>query len=126
MPASIKGTEMSLSKRVLLAGMISVTALGLLPGSAQAANVVKAKNNMTFAPDSITIQVGERVEWRNPSKRAHTVTSTSGSPYGRGANWLKDSKLNPGGSTRFAFEQAGTYNYRCMVHSNMTGQVSVI
>ena len=108
---------MSLLKRFLLAGMISVTVVGLLPGIAQAANVVKARSS-TFAPSSITIQAGARVKWRNPSTRSHTVTSTSG-------NWSKNSNLNPGGSTTFTFNQAGTYQYRCTIHANMTGQVIV-
>lgn len=104
-------------RRFLLAGMISVTVIGLAPGIAQAANVVKAKSS-TFVPDSITIPAGARVKWRNPSTRSHTVTSTS-------SNWSKNSNLNPGNSTTFTFNQTGTYSYKCNIHSGMTGKVIV-
>ena len=66
-----------------------------------------------YIPSSITINVGDTVEWINSDTAAHTVTG--GSPAD-GPSGVFDSSLVLGGATyAFTFEEAGNYDYFCMV-----------
>ena len=79
-----------------------------------------------FIPNPVTISVGETVTWENTDTAAHTVTSGGGddapSPDG-----VFDSSLMManGPSFSYTFEEAGTYDYHCMVHPWMQGIVIV-
>ncbi|MHA7646827.1 plastocyanin/azurin family copper-binding protein [Nitrosopumilus sp. S4] len=76
-----------------------------------------------YLPYSVDIFVGDTVKWENPDSAAHTVTS--GSPAD-GHDGLFDSSLFMAGSTYdFTFEEAGTYDYFCMVHPWMVGIIHV-
>ena len=76
-----------------------------------------------YIPSSVTINVGDTVEWINSDTAAHTVTG--GSPAD-GPSGVFDSSLVLGGATyAFTFEEAGNYDYFCMVHPWMVGNVQV-
>jgi amicyanin len=75
--------------------------------------------NFAFSPTPLTVKVGTTVTWTNKDNVDHTVTTTSG-PVSF------DSKNFASGQTfSHTFNQAGTYNYICTIHPNMTGQVIV-
>ena len=72
-----------------------------------------------FAPATLTVAKGTRVEWSNTTDAPHTVTSDSGTT-------LASSMINPsGGSFDFTFTQPGTYTYHCTVHPYMKGTIVV-
>jgi plastocyanin len=76
-----------------------------------------------YLPDSVTINVGDSVEWTNVDTAAHTVTS--GSPAD-GPSGAFDSSLIMGKAAfSHTFDKAGSYDYFCMVHPWMTGKVIV-
>ncbi len=76
-----------------------------------------------YIPSSVTINAGDTVEWMNSDTAAHTVTG--GSPAD-GPSGVFDSSLVLGGATyAFTFEDAGSYDYFCMVHPWMVGNVQV-
>ena len=76
-----------------------------------------------YLPANITINAGDTVEWPNSDTAAHTVTS--GSPA-EGPSGVFDSSLLMASATfAFTFEDAGEYDYFCMVHPWMVGSVSV-
>ncbi|CAD6522587.1 Blue (Type 1) copper domain protein [metagenome] len=76
-----------------------------------------------YLPDSVTINVGDSVEWTNVDTAAHTVTS--GSPAD-GPSGAFDSSLIMGKAVfSHTFDKAGSYDYFCMVHPWMTGKVIV-
>ena len=76
-----------------------------------------------YLPANITINAGDTVEWPNIDTAAHTVTS--GSPA-EGPSGVFDSSLLMADATfAFTFEDAGEYDYFCMVHPWMVGNVSV-
>ena len=76
-----------------------------------------------YLPANITINAGDTVEWPNIDTAAHTVTS--GSPA-EGPSGVFDSSLLMASATfAFTFEDAGEYDYFCMVHPWMIGSVSV-
>ncbi|MGI0089441.1 MAG: PEFG-CTERM sorting domain-containing protein, partial [Nitrosopumilaceae archaeon] len=74
-------------------------------------------------PYETIIDVGGEVAWHNVDTAAHTVTS--GNPRD-GSDGTFDSSLLPAGQTfSHKFEEAGTFNYFCMVHPWMIGVVTV-
>ena len=76
-----------------------------------------------FLPYSIIISTGETVVWNNIDSAAHTVTSGN---VADGHDGMFDSSLFMSGSVyEFTFNEAGTFDYFCMVHPWMTGKVIV-
>ena len=81
------------------------------------------ETNACYLPADITINAGDTVEWINVDTAAHTVTG--GSPAD-GPSGVFDSSLVMGGASyAFTFEEAGSYDYFCMVHPWMVGSVTV-
>ena len=81
------------------------------------------ETNECYLPYSITIFVGDTVKWENPDSAAHTVTSGNISD---GHDGTFDSGLfMAGGTFEFTFDDAGTYDYFCMVHPWMIGKIIV-
>ena len=80
------------------------------------------ETNECYIPYAVSINVGETVTWSNDDTAAHTVTSgLPGAPDG-----LFDSSLFMA-DTEFShtFDEAGEYDYFCLVHPWMTGKVQV-
>jgi plastocyanin len=70
-----------------------------------------------FRPRKATVARGTRVRWVNRGQANHTSTSNTG---------LWDSGLvAPGDAWARTFRKAGTFRYRCAIHSTMTGVVVV-
>ncbi len=81
------------------------------------------ETNECFLPYEETVAKGASVTWSNDDSAAHTVTS--GTPSG-GPDGLFDSSIfMAGNSFEFTFDDAGTYDYFCMVHPWMVGIVNV-
>jgi plastocyanin len=80
-----------------------------------------------FNPQVLNISPGDTVTWTNSDTVGHTATSGQPTDNVTGTVW--DSSLIKAGSTyttpASAFQNAGTYNYFCMVHPWMTGQIIV-
>ena len=80
-------------------------------------------SNACYSPATITINAGDTVEWKNTDTAAHTVTG--GSPAD-GPSGVFDSSLIMGkASFENTFDTAGSYDYFCMVHPWMVGNVQV-
>jgi plastocyanin len=81
--------------------------------------------NKGFAPDNITVVMGENntVTWTNNDSNIHTVTSTAVPP---GAAPFDSGYLNQGQTFTYTFTVAGKYAYHCQLHPWMTGTVTVI
>lgn len=81
------------------------------------------ETNECYLPYSLDVRIGDTVTWNNIDTAAHTVTSGNSSG---GADGLFDSGLFMAGSTfDVTFDEIGTFDYFCMVHPWMTGQVIV-
>jgi len=79
--------------------------------------------NMCYMPYNAALDPDGEATWHNIDTAAHTVTS--GTPA-EGLDDVFDSGLVPaGGMFSYKFEEAGTYDYFCMVHPWMTGIVTV-
>jgi len=81
------------------------------------------EKNMCYMPYNAALDPGGEAMWHNIDDMAHTVSS--GTPA-EGLDDIFDSGLVPaGGMFSYKFEEAGTYDYFCMVHPWMTGIVTV-
>ena len=82
------------------------------------------ETNECFLPFEVNVEVGTTVIWSNDDTAAHTVTSGN---VNAGPTGVFDSGLFMAGSTfSFDFDEAGTFDYFCMVHPWMTGFVDVV
>lgn len=81
------------------------------------------ESDSCYNPHESIIDVGGEVTWTNSDTAAHTVTS--GNPTD-GPDGVFDSSLfGPGKTFSHKFDEAGTFNYFCMVHPWMMGVVTV-
>lgn len=86
---------------------------------AQEQNTVAVKD-FAFMPGSITVKKGTTVMWTNQDSTPHTVTSS-----GSGEKVMDSRDLAQGGMYSVTFDTAGTYEYFCTIHPDMTGTITV-
>jgi len=98
------------------------------------AATVEMTNMLKFNPDTVQINVGETVKWKNTSLLVHSVTgdpskaSLDGSAkLPKGAKPFDSGMLDPKGTFTHTFTVSGTYQYFCMPHegAKMYGWVIV-
>jgi plastocyanin len=88
--------------------------------SAAAAPILAADQSVTiegfaFSPATVTVNVGDTVTWTNNDGTAHTAT---GSGFDTG-------NIAGGASDSVTFQSAGSFDYVCSIHPQMTGTVVV-
>ena len=76
-----------------------------------------------FIPSTVTIDIGGTVTWENGDTAAHT--STGGSAQDGPSGVFDSSLIMAGSSFSHTFDEAGTFDYFCMVHPWMAGLVIV-
>lgn len=74
-------------------------------------------NGYTLA--DLTIAKGTTVTWTDTGQRSHTVTSADGT-FG------SDGVLTSGKTYAHTFDSPGTFAYKCLIHSDMQGTVTVM
>ena len=83
------------------------------------------KGLQSYSPNPISIKVGDTITWTNADVVSHTVTS------GKDYDALTSGKIfNSGGILSNGvysqkFNTAGTFDYFCLFHPDMKGQVIV-
>jgi plastocyanin len=80
-------------------------------------------SNACYLPADILISTGDTVTWDNVDIAAHTVTG--GSPAEGPSGVFDSSLLMAGKDYSVTFDDAGNYDYFCMIHPWMTGSVAV-
>ena len=93
---------------LLLAGLHSV--------SAHAATIQITIQNLVNVPAEANAKVGDTVEWINKDVLAHTATARNG-------DW--DVMIGPNKTGRVVLKKAGTVDYYCKFHPNMTGRLII-
>jgi len=82
------------------------------------------KTNECYLPYSVSIKENFSVTWTNDDMAVHTATS--GIPS-EGPNGIFDSGLiSPGKTFTNQFDEEGTFDYYCIAHPWMTGNVVVL
>jgi plastocyanin len=104
-----------------------------------------------FAPNQVTINVGDTVRWSLDSTEFHDVVLLSGAPAPDfvqagpdglfinpaaafpaggptydGTGFVGSGLLNTGDNYSLTFSKAGTFPYLCLIHGGMTGTVNVV
>src|SRR5438105_15959670 len=104
-----------------------------------------------FAPNQITVNVGDTVTWKLDSTEFHDVLFTSGAPAPNfvlpgpdgvflnpvaampaggatydGTGVVGSGLLNKGQTYSLTFSKAGTFTYLCAIHAGMGGSVKVV
>lgn len=90
---------------------------GASPSQAAAGASVEI-SGFAFEPAELSVSVGTTVTWTNKDAAPHQVVSDSGSE-------LASETLSQGGSYSHVFNAAGTFEYHCAIHPNMTGRIIV-
>ena len=80
---------------------------------------VDATDNLAFTPQNVTVNVGQVLQWKNTGQIGHTVT------FNGNESCLTDAALAGGSTWDVTFNQAGTFNFQCTIHPQMTGVVTV-
>jgi plastocyanin len=86
--------------------------------STTAGTVAATIANFAFSPATITAKVGDVVTWTNNDSTAHTATLTSEASCDTG-------NIAAGATGSIQFNTAGSYDYMCKIHPNMTGKIEV-
>jgi plastocyanin len=107
-------------KRLLIAPVTALAALGAAAPSLAADFTVDVTSDFTFAPRSQKIAVGDTVTWTF-SDGGHTATSRPG----QAVSW--NSGLEDSGQTfQKTFDKPGRFQYLCQPHRDfMTGEIVV-
>ena len=74
--------------------------------------------NFAFSPATITTKVGDVISWTNNDSAGHTATVKSDET-------CTTETLANGASGGIVFNTAGSYDYFCKIHPNMTGKIEV-
>jgi plastocyanin len=91
-------------------------------GTSTSSSPIVNIQNYAFNPQSITVNVGTTITWKNLDSVDHTVTTLALDPIGQDS--FDSGYILPGDNFQHTFENAGTYNYRCTIHG-FTGTVIV-
>ena len=84
-------------------------------GDAAGETVEVAIQDFAFG-EPLEIKVGTTVTWTNMDSAPHTATSSGN---------FQSNRLDQGQSFSFTFEEAGTFDYFCEFHPNMTSTITV-
>ncbi len=68
-----------------------------------------------FSPSVVQVKVGDTVTWKNSSAIQHSIRSDS----------FSSGNLRTNDTFSYQFPTAGTFDYTCGIHPEMTGQVIV-
>ena len=69
-----------------------------------------------FVPESLTVNVGDTVVWKNEDVAPHTATA-------KGKNAFDSGNLDSGASWSYTVKKKGNYPYYCAYHLSMKGKL---
>jgi plastocyanin len=105
---------------LLGAAVAAIASISLQAGKAAAADpaAVDIKiDNFTFAPQRLIVKAGTTVIWRNRDDIPHAIASS--------IRLFKSKALDTDDTYAFTLKTAGTYEYFCSLHPQMTGTIVV-
>jgi plastocyanin len=101
----------------IAARTLGVLLLGLFAVTARADAVAVKIEKLAFATGPLSAHVGDSIEWVNADFVAHTATARNG---------VWDVMIPAHGIASVVLDRAGTFDYYCKFHPNMTGQITVV
>jgi plastocyanin len=108
---------------VLSLVVVAAASLGLAACSSSSKAAAPVSNggpsltikNFSFAPNPLTVKVGDTVTIANDDATAHTTTDGGGA--------FDTGPIAPGTKKTITITKAGTYQYHCSIHPSMTGTI---
>ena len=100
----------------MLLGPLFGATLAFRAVASQATTEVKIAD-LAFSPLELTVPVGTTVTWVNKDDLPHSVVDKSKA--------FRSKVFDTNGSFSFTFANAGTYDYICGLHPQMTGKIIV-
>ena len=93
------------------------------PAASESAEVRVRIRNSSYDPTELTIPAGTEVTFLNADGFTHTVTEgTDGQPVD---DPIVDEEIDQNGSVSVIFDEPGTYNITCKIHSSMNLTITV-
>lgn len=77
-----------------------------------------AMKNIAFAPDAVTVKVGQKITWTDEEPVEHNVVAQSGATF-------ESDIFGEGKSFSYTPTKAGTIKYECTLHPGMDGTITV-
>lgn len=113
-------------RRRLALALVALLAAVVLAGCAdrygsgvEAPATEVAVHDDRFDPTRVSVQTNETIQWDNRGESTHTVTFYAGPGNISGAG---SGDLEPGDRYAFSPQRSGTYRYRCIYHSEPSGE----
>ena len=102
----------------------ALAALGLIviggrPSAAAPATHKVTIDGASFQPQTLTVKVGDVVEWLNKDPYPHTATCTAKT------GGFDSKEIAPDKSWRYTAKQVGEFPYVCTLHTTMKGTLKV-
>ena len=93
------------------------------PAASETAEVRVRIQNSSYDPTEVTIPAGTEVTFLNADGFTHTVTEgMDGQPVD---DPIVDEEIEQNGSVSVTFDEPGTYNITCKIHSSMNITITV-
>jgi plastocyanin len=80
-------------------------------------NGASVLSTTAFTPNPVTVTAGGAVTWTNADNTTHNITATNGS--------FSSGSMAPGRTFTMTLPTAGTIAYRCTIHPQMSGTITV-
>ena len=74
--------------------------------------------DFAFTPANLSIKAGDTVTWVNQDSAKHSAWESANNAFDTGL-------LSTGASASLMFASAGSFNYRCRPHGNMTASITI-
>ena len=100
-------------------GWLVLSAKPVAAGSTTPKVVTVVINHFEFEPQTVTVNAGDTVEWKNEGGVPHTATQDSPKPV------FDSGTIQSGGTWRYVAQQKGAYSYSCTIHPYMKGKLVV-
>jgi aldose sugar dehydrogenase len=86
--------------------------------------IVGLNGDKSYSPNPITIEEGQTITWYNGDTISHTVTSGQDNDNDAGEDFDSNAII-PNQYFSFTFDDSGEYQYYCIYHPSMVGEVIV-
>lgn len=97
-------------------GAVCFSGAGFAAKPAPEAHVITIRD-FSFNPRSLTVNVGDRIEWKNADIVTHTVQASNGA--------FSSGDIEAGKSWIWVAKKAGSFAYSCSPHPNMHASLIV-
>lgn len=101
----------------MAAATVSLLAVVSTSMSGWAAEATVNISGFAFVPETLTVPAGTTVVWTNEDGAPHIVLDKGGA--------FQSERLGKGDTFSQEFSEAGTFDYVCGIHGNMTGTIVV-